>query len=89
MIINGSITGLSGPITASHIHRGALGVLGVVVKSLTVTGNDISATWSTCDATESLTAALITEALNGGLYVNVHTAVSPNGEARGQLLVKL
>lgn len=79
-------SGLSGPITGAHIHRGIAGVNGEVVKSLSVNGNQITGTWRMNDASEPLTASLMTQLLTGGLYVNAHTSANPGGEIRGQLL---
>jgi hypothetical protein len=49
-----------------------------------VTPNTISGVWKPTDASP-LTAALMTELLKGNLYVNVHTALNPGGEIRGQI----
>ena len=76
-------TGLSGTITAAHLHYGAPGVAGGVAANLTglIVGNgitgfvDISAN---ADIMDSLKA--------GHVYVNIHTTLNPNGEIRGQLM---
>ncbi len=78
-------SGLSGPITGAHIHSGIAGANGDVVKSLDIQGNVLTATWRTNDNVTPLTADLINDLMNGGLYINVHTAANPNGEIRGQL----
>ena len=79
-------TGLSGAITSAHIHRGAAGVNGPAVRTLTAdfTGNTASALWRADDA-EPLTPSLTAELIQGGLYVNLHTAANPTGEIRGQI----
>lgn len=79
-------TGLSGAINAAHIHRGAAGVNGPAVRTLTAdfSGNTASALWRADDA-EPLTPALIADLLGDGLYVNLHTAANPTGEIRGQI----
>jgi hypothetical protein len=71
------VTGLSGPITADHIHTGAAGVEGGVVVNF----NGLAVTCVTSDAT---TVANIL-ANPTGFYVNLHTAANPGGEVRGQL----
>ncbi len=82
-----SVSGLSGPISASHFHNAATGVNGPVVRNITFTAGISSGVWSTSDATQPLTPQLLAALLAGNLYVNVHTAANPGGEIRGQVLV--
>jgi hypothetical protein len=86
--INYSITvnGLSGTLNSGHFHNAAAGVAGGVVKSLTFVNNNATGTWSSTDATQPLTDSLMSEGLNGRLYVNVHTTANGGGEIRGQVL---
>lgn len=73
-------SGLSGAITAAHIHSGGAGVAGPVVVPLpTGTG-----TASGCVESTPAQAASIVAAPNM-FYVNVHTAANAGGAARGQL----
>lgn len=85
LMLTGSATGLSGPITGAHIHRGTETEAGPVVKGLVVSGETFSVTWSLTDADAPLTTALIEDLLAGRLYVNVHTEANPNGELRAQI----
>jgi hypothetical protein len=82
-----TINGLSGAISASHIHNAAAGISGGVVKNLTFTNNLATGTWSTTDGTQPLTDSLISEFLRGRLYANVHTGTNTSGEIRGQILL--
>ena len=80
------LNGLSGPINAAHIHRGAFGVSGPVLvpfPSITISGSAISgfAPIPPGTAGDSLKRML----LEGELYSNVHTTVNPPGEIRGQI----
>lgn len=82
-----TVEGLSGPITGSHIHNGVLGVAGGVVHALTFVEGPTgvwtsSGTW---DSSNGLTPALVDELKAGRLYVNIHTALHPSGEIRGQI----
>ena len=69
------------PATAAHIHRGAKGVAGPVVVSLTppTSGRSSGCT----DASPSLVQELIDDP--DGFYVNVHNTAYPLGAVRGQL----
>jgi hypothetical protein len=75
-------SGLSGSITAAHIHNGAVGVAGgVAVAFGTPTNNWVGGIITGTD----LTTTLINNMLKGLTYVNIHTAANPNGEVRGQI----
>ena len=76
-----TVAGLSGAVTAAHIHGGALGVNGGVLAALTFSGTNAIGFVPRA----SLTNAQIREILTGNTYVNVHTAANPGGEIRGQL----
>lgn len=80
-----SVEGLT--MTAAHFHTGAIGVNGGVVRGITsdFTGNTARGVWRSTDAMP-FTPALRDALLDGGLYVNVHTAANPGGEIRGQVL---
>jgi len=75
-------SGLLGPTTASHIHRGAAGVAGPVVYPLAL-GNFPSG----AQGVVQINAADLPDLLNLGMYVNIHTTVFPGGEIRGQVRV--
>ncbi len=74
------VDGLSGPMEAAHLHEAAVGATGPVVIDIAdgINGNRISG-WITDASQEN-----IIELLEGNLYINVHTAMNPNGEIRGQ-----
>ncbi len=67
--------------TIAHIHRGAAGVAGPVVFDLGDPSSPIEATWN-------MTPADVDDLLAGRLYVNIHAAGRPEGEIRGQMLVR-
>lgn len=81
-----TVYGLSGDIAAAHIHEGALGTNGGVVFDFGpfIMGNHIQ----TAITGDDLTPELLTMALNGMLYINIHTAEHPNGEVRGQIMLE-
>lgn len=76
--------------TMAHIHRGARGVNGPIVKTLIAQGQGDQAVhsgvWSPTDVVEPLTPELRDELLAGGLYINLHSAEFPAGEIRAQLI---
>jgi hypothetical protein len=78
-----SVTGLSAPATAAHIHVGERNVPGPVVVPLTVE-NATSFETSGCEMPAADLLAAI-EDDPSAYYVNVHNANNPGGEIRGQL----
>lgn len=93
------VAGLSGAVTAAHIHLGAPGVNGGILFPLAVgpgadfTGGTGSGghvgTLTSADFTPTGDVATFEQALEailaGRTYVNVHTAANPPGEIRGQI----
>lgn len=67
--------------TAWHIHKGLKGANGGVIFGL---GTTFSSPFKS--ATIALTAEQETDLMAGNYYVNFHSAKSPSGEIRGQLL---
>lgn len=76
-------TGLTGPATAGHFHGpaavGANAGVALPWPGIMSTPSEGSAT---------LTAAQADDLMAGRWYANVHTAVHPNGEIRGQMTVR-
>ncbi len=73
--------GLSGPVTAGHLHGPAepgqnAGVLVPLQAPLT----------SPIKGKATLTDEQVQNLMSNKLYVNLHTASNPNGEVRGQVL---
>ncbi len=76
------VDGLSGPITAAHLHDAAAGANGPVYLPLTVVSNNtLAGEISFTDVPSDFLGKLE----SNGLYVNIHTAANPNGEIRGQV----
>ena len=84
LYVNVSLNNLSGPITGIHIHDGVAGQNGSVVFNLVpfLSGNRAKAVLTDIDP------EVVTKLINGGYYINVHTALHPNGEIRGQILLE-
>jgi hypothetical protein len=77
------VSGLSGSATGMHIHRGARGVAGDIVYTLTNPDANGVATGSV-----AVNAPDVDPLLQGAFYLNVHTAANPNGEIRGQVVAQ-
>lgn len=85
------VDSLSGHITGSHFHLGPPGEPGPVIVPLTDTtmSNMIMVTITAQDTTfsEDLDfSTFLTEALNGNVFINIHTELNPDGEIRGQMM---
>ena len=79
-------------VTAAHIHVGAEGVAGPVIRNL-VANADLSVPRLVTNSltfngvvSPSLTVSEVNEMLANQLYINVHTTTHPNGEIRGQIM---
>ena len=76
--------GLASQATASHIHLGAPGVPGGVIVSF-VPFTPAATSGSIVGGPLAFPAADIPDLLAGNTYFNIHDAVFPAGEIRGQL----
>ncbi len=72
--------------SAAHFHNGPAGVAGGVVKTISLVNNTATGTWTSADASQPLTDALLRELVKGRLYLNAHTSTNPGGEIRGQVV---
>lgn len=82
--------------TGAHIHRGAPGETGPIVKNLIIQTVQTAQTangpvykcvgiWNVKEDIEPLTSTLAQDLKAGLLYVNIHSQTHPDGEIRGQL----
>ncbi|HMK39892.1 MAG TPA: CHRD domain-containing protein, partial [Bacteroidota bacterium] len=83
-------TGLSGGDSGgSHIHLGAAGETGIVVKTYgpgpAGPEGTIAGVWQAADATEKFSQALAESLITGKLYTNITTGMYSGGEIRGQM----
>lgn len=79
------VSGIAG-ITAAHIHTGAAGANGPVLRTLWGGEPPAFGPGDPIRGRVLFGAADIAVLNADGLYVNVHTAANPGGEIRGQLL---
>lgn len=78
-------TGLTDVPTAMHFHKADIGVPGGV--EIPITGFAASAT-GTLSSTATVEQEDENDLLEEKFYVNIHTALYPSGEIRGQMLQK-
>ncbi len=90
-----TVSGLTTPATASHIHVGAASVSGPVivpyvtgsVQSGNVTAGMIDLSSTISNGTSTITGDSLKVLLNNGnAYTNVHTSTYGGGEVRGQIV---
>ncbi|HHG86440.1 MAG TPA: CHRD domain-containing protein, partial [Bacteroidetes bacterium] len=67
--------GLTGPITGVHLHSTATGMVAIGLDSLIVDGDQL---WGTVDF-----SGFDMDSLDGGFYLNIHTASNAPGEIAG------
>jgi len=87
--VGGGVSGLTGNITAAHLHNAPAGANGPVATD--VNGNNIDYTdgqggTSAIFPTQSFTvnAAFVAQLMVNNIYTNIHTTAFPTGEVRGQ-----
>ncbi|MGB3508216.1 MAG: CHRD domain-containing protein [Microcoleaceae cyanobacterium] len=73
------------PQSSIHIHLGAAGETGGIIRNLTVLEDDDSS--GTFNGFFTLTDTEIQAAETDGLYVNLHTEDNQSGELRGQVIL--
>jgi CHRD domain len=78
--------GLTGTLTASHLHQAAVGVNGGVIVNL---GPATGANAGTFGGIFSIPPANEASLLSGNVYINLHSTAFPGGELRGQLALLL
>jgi hypothetical protein len=80
-----TFSGLSGPLTGTHIHRLSGTGGGAPAIGLNPPLGATEATWS--GTLTDLTAATIADLLAGLYYLNIHSTEYPDGEIRGTLVL--
>jgi hypothetical protein len=75
---------LTGPAVGLHFHLGAPGVPGPITVDI-FTGEPHGAT-DQVTGSSTISATGLAELLAGDWYLNVHTALNPGGEIRGQVV---
>ncbi len=82
---------LTSTITMAHIHRGAVGISGVIVVDTGVSAGLfplVAGVGSLTRPAISVTPSVAQEILSNtaGFYFNIHSSLNPNGVLRGQLI---
>ncbi len=82
VFLTGNFYGLTEPATMAHIHKNGLpGFSGPIFQNLIFSAD----TSGTLHVADTISAANITEMMNGLTYVNIHNSVHPAGAIRAQL----
>jgi hypothetical protein len=77
--------GLSGEVTGMHFHEGAPGVAGPIVIDLTDTIQVNEDGEMVASGTKAVSPDFVQALRAGDIYLNIHTALNPAGEIRGQI----
>lgn len=81
--VSGTYTGMTSAVILAHIHGAApVGMNAGILVTLTHTGG----TSGTVSGSGTLSAAQVTNLLNGLHYVNIHSSMHTGGEIRGQIV---
>jgi len=75
----GTVSSLSGPVTAAHFHTADVGRNGAVAVPI------IGADKGSFEGSATLTDTQAEDLMAGRWYVNIHTATHKAGEIRGQV----
>ena len=82
VVVDGTFTGLTTPVTAAHIHGpAAAGANAAIIVPLTITGT----TSGTITGTGNMNSGQMNDMLTGMTYVNIHSSMYPSGEIRAQI----
>ena len=82
ILIEGTFSGLTSPVTAAHIHGPApAGMNAAIIIPLTITGT----TDGTVSGSTTMDQAQMDMMLGGPTYVNIHSSNYPAGEIRAQV----
>ena len=82
VVVDGTFTGLTTPVTAAHIHGpAAAGANAAIIVPLTITGT----TDGTISGTGNMSSGQMNDMLTGMTYVNIHSSMYPSGEIRAQI----
>jgi hypothetical protein len=76
----GTISGLSGPVTAAHFHSAEAGRNGAVAVPI------IGAEKGSFEGSATLNDTQAEDLIAGRWYVNIHTVTYKAGEIRGQMI---
>jgi len=84
-------SGLTGDLVGAHIHKEAAGNDGNVIYDLTPMFNNggMFAYWGAQDMNTPFTTEIARTIQTDSAYVNIHTAMHPGGEIRGQIVKTL
>jgi hypothetical protein len=79
--------GVSGPVTAAHVHLGRIGKAGPIAIRLCPPATCRTGAQHTTKGTFGIGTKVLREILGERTYVNLHTRKNPAGELRGQVRV--
>lgn len=81
--VNAAYSGLTGPVTASHFHKGTPIVVPIDSTNISAAGISANIRFSTVATAGFSRDQFISDLFMGNVYLNVHTMANPGGEISG------
>lgn len=87
LMVRASFTGLTGPVTAAHFHKG--NAVAVPIDNSDISADGINANIHLDSVTTAGFSArtFIDDLVSGAIYLNLHTAENPGGEIAGTAIL--
>jgi hypothetical protein len=83
--VRASYTGLTGSVTAAHLHKGTPVVVPIDSAMISATGIAAEIPLDAVPTAGFTAAGFIADLMMGSIYLNVHTVANPGGEISGAL----
>lgn len=87
LMLRASYTGLTGPVTAAHFHKGGAIVIPIDSSSITAGGINANIPLDSVATAGFSARTFIDDLVSGAIHLNVHTTANPDGEIGGTAIL--